>query len=88
MHADTPRFRESGDGLLGIHISGTKSLTTGRMTRILRALGVTPSQHGFWTGLTLAEWIKTNPSWRERRWYELVVENLELIRSLDAAPTE
>lgn len=63
----------------GIAILRRKKLTTGRMTRILRAIGITVSQHGVWVGWPLSKYIDANPSWTEFQWYQLVCENRALI---------
>ena len=59
----------------------TKRSTTARMTRHLHNLGLTPSQHGHWAGFGMKDWLKANPTWTERQWYDLVVENLDTIRN-------
>lgn len=58
-----------------------KKLTTGRMTRILRAIGLTPSQHAVWVGWPLKKYIEMNPSWTERRWFDMVCENRAMIEN-------
>lgn len=85
LSADTPRFRASGDGLVGIKLRPRGKLTTARMTRILRAMALTPSQHGAWTGYTLDEYIKANPTWTERKWFEIVQENYATVQAAAVA---
>jgi hypothetical protein len=63
----------------GIRISPTKKLTTGRMTRILRAMGLSVGAHAEWTGWTLRRFITANPEWTERLWLDLIMENYEAI---------
>lgn len=83
--ADTPKVRESGEGIVGIRLKPRGKLTTGRLTRILRAMALTPSKFAAWTGFTLKQYIDANPSWTERQVFELVQENYATI---DQAETE
>lgn len=65
----------------GVKVSRSRRPGTGRMTRILRALGLTPTQHGRWCGLSLAEWLAANPGFTERDWHDLVIENYNAIHA-------
>lgn len=84
MHAATPQVQESGQSLIGTRLRPGK-LTVPRMTRILRLMALTPTQFNRWCGLTLPEWIKTNPTWTERQLFKLVQENYAAIDQAEAA---
>lgn len=63
----------------GLSVQSRKRLTTERMTRILRAVGLTPSQHAVWVGWSLKQFIEANPTWTERQWFDLLCENRQYI---------
>ena len=65
----------------GIAIQGWKRPTTARMARILRAIGLTPSQHGVWVGWPAKKGLAMNPTWTEKQWYFCVLENYEMIKN-------
>lgn len=88
MHAAVPQVRESGQSINGIRLSARARITTGRMTRILRLLALTPSKFNTWSGFTLPQYVKENPTMTERQasvmegppgFFELVQENYEAI---------
>ena len=64
----------------------SKLPTTARMTRHLKLRGLTPSQHAAWCGFPLKAWIRSNPTWTERDWVELIEENIDEIR--ESTPPE
>jgi hypothetical protein len=81
MDVDDAALRLQGLRKRGSGISvRNKPPTTARMTRILKLLGITPSLHGAWSGLSLKDWLKTNPTWTEQEWARLVAENFDRIQ--------
>ena len=59
--------------------------TPGRMERFLRRLGVSGRAYQRWVGCqTYGEFIKANPSWTQRAFEVLVLENLALLRDNEA----
>lgn len=54
--------------------------TTARCNRILKLLGLTASKHGAWCGMPMKEWIRTNPSFSEADWAQIVAENFDTIQ--------
>ena len=56
--------------------------TTGRMTRFLKACGLTPGDYTRWTGYKkLPDFMRLNPEWSMRSWEVLILENREEIKS-------
>lgn len=74
LHLQSVRRRGSGIALR------SRPSTSGRMTRVLKIMGIAPSKHGAWCGMGLKEWLKTNPSWSESEWVTLVAENFDAIQ--------
>ena len=49
--------------------------TTRRMKRLLKACDVTVEQFTDWMGWDLKRVLAANPTWTERQWVDLVLEN-------------
>lgn len=59
---------------------GTK-LSTGAMERFLHRLGIPGASYSRWTGAqSFKDFIAMNPAWTQRRWEELVLENLDTLQ--------
>lgn len=53
---------------------------TGRMERFLKRLGIPVSQYLIWTGgQALNAFGSANPTWSQRSWEILVLENLDIL---------
>lgn len=62
---------------------GTKP-KTGRMERFLRALGISGRAYTAWAGgQSLKAFGASNPTWTQRAWEVLIVENLEMLRQFE-----
>ena len=65
---------------------GTKP-RTGRMERFLKSQGVSVAQYQSWTGgQPLNAFAKANPSWTQRTWEVLVLENRALLQTPPQLP--
>lgn len=61
----------------------TTALTPGRMEKWLRLLGITNKQWRLWTNFqTYQAFIDVNPTCKLRQWQELVLENLDNIKTM------
>lgn len=57
---------------------GTKP-SGARMERFLRANGITGTRFKEWAGCGVRDWMKLNPTWTQRAFEVLVMENLEML---------
>jgi hypothetical protein len=52
------------------------------MERFLRRWGIPGVCYSKWTGgQSLKEFIAMNPSWTQRKWEELILENLDILKA-------
>jgi len=57
-------------------------LTTGGMEKFLRQQGIPSPCYRAWVGgQSFKELIAMNPTWKLRRWQELVLENLDILQA-------
>lgn len=53
---------------------------TGRMERFLKKCGISVAAYARWSGRQpLKDFAKENPTWSQRSWEVLIIENLEVM---------
>ena len=67
-------------------LSPTKKISSPRIARMLHKLGLTVTQFQNWCGFRTTQWVRENPKWTERQFFELLSENHERIAALDTEP--
>jgi len=80
LKSAAPELRESGGGIVGMGISPRKIITPARIARMVHKLGLTVTQFQNWSGFRTKDWCSNNPTWTERQFFDLLNENLELVK--------